>query len=105
MTGSKNKSSKNTGKALNKEQKIWYLYIIETRYKHWYTGITTDVDRRFKQHVLGQGAKNLKGKGPLKLIMSISVGDRSKASILESKVKKLTKAQKILWANEPGEII
>lgn len=45
---------------------IWYLYIIETRCKKWYTGITT---ARFNVHSNGKGAKYLKGKGLFQKIM------------------------------------
>lgn len=76
----------------------WSIYIIETRYNHWYTGITNDVSRRFEQHQLGKGAKALVGKGPLKLVCHFVVGNRSDASKLEYKIKQLTKKQKIAWA-------
>ena len=77
----------------------WSIYIVETRLNHWYTGITTDVDRRFEQHKTGKGAKALAGKGPLKLIMSQVVGTRSEASRLEYQVKQLSKLEKVKWAN------
>ncbi len=73
---------------------LWHIYIVQTRLGHWYTGITTDVTRRFAQHQAGKGAKNLKGKGPLTLIYQQQVGSRSEATKLEIKVKKLTKVQK-----------
>ncbi|WP_404340631.1 GIY-YIG nuclease family protein [Pseudoalteromonas mariniglutinosa] len=75
----------------------WYLYIVETRFGHWYTGITTDVAKRIDAHQTGKGAKNLKGKGPLVLIYQCYVGTRSDATKLEIKVKKLSKAQKRLF--------
>lgn len=73
---------------------VWYLYIIQTRYGHWYTGITTNVEKRFNAHVAGKGAKNLRGKGPLILIHQQIVGNKSAASKLEYHVKKLTRAKK-----------
>ncbi|MCG9708116.1 MULTISPECIES: GIY-YIG nuclease family protein [unclassified Pseudoalteromonas] len=73
---------------------MWYLYIVQTRLGHWYTGISTNVEKRFAQHQAGKGAKNLKGKGPLTLIYQQQVGNRSEATKLEISVKKLSKAQK-----------
>lgn len=63
-----------------------------------YTGITTDVERRFAEHSAGgvKGAKALRGKGPLKLVFKQPMDDRSAASIAESAVKKLSKQQKLL---------
>ncbi|KPV97650.1 GIY-YIG nuclease superfamily protein [Pseudoalteromonas sp. P1-9] len=80
-------------------QSTWFIYIVETRYGHWYTGITTDVARRFCQHSSGKGAKALIGKGPLKLLLERQVGSKSEASKLEYQVKKLSKKQKISWVN------
>ncbi|HEY1843865.1 MAG TPA: GIY-YIG nuclease family protein [Buttiauxella sp.] len=72
----------------------WYLYLVRTFDNRLYTGITTDVVRRFGQHQAGKGAKALRGKGELKLAFSHLVGDRSSALRLEYRVKQLTKAQK-----------
>ena len=72
----------------------WYLYIVQTRFGHWYTGITTNVEKRFCVHQAGKGAKNLKGKGPLVLIHQQQVGTKSDASKLEYAIKKLPRAKK-----------
>jgi predicted GIY-YIG superfamily endonuclease len=40
----------------------WFLYLIRTADNRLYTGITTDVPRRFRQHQAGKGAKALRGK-------------------------------------------
>ncbi|EDM2309692.1 GIY-YIG nuclease family protein, partial [Salmonella enterica] len=45
----------------------WYLYLIRTADNALYTGITTDVARRYRQHQTGKGAKALRGKGELTL--------------------------------------
>mgnify|MGYP000997087132 FL=1 len=76
---------------------MWFIYVVETPIGHWYTGITTDVERRFEQHQAGKGAKNLRGKTPLKLIFSTPVGSRSEASKLEAKIKSLPKVNKRQW--------
>ena len=72
----------------------WHLYILRTKANALYTGITTDVERRFSQHTNGTGAKALRGKGPLELVFQQSVENRSQALRLEAAVKKLTKTQK-----------
>lgn len=74
----------------------WYLYLIRCRDGSLYTGITTDVTRRFAEH-RGQGAggaKYLKGRGPLELALRRKVGSRSLALRVERKVKKLPRAGK-----------
>ena len=76
----------------------WFLYMVECADGRVYTGITTDVDRRFTEHSDGgiKGAKALRGKGPLKLVFQQKMLNRSAASIAESAIKKLSKQQKLL---------
>jgi len=75
---------------------VWSVYLVRTDKGLLYTGIATDVERRFKEHSDGgaKGAKALKGKGPLTLVFSQQVGDRSAASKVEAKIKKMTKDKK-----------
>lgn len=84
------------------EKNIWSVYIVESRLGHWYTGITNNVAARVEAHNSGKGAKNLKGKAPIKLIYSKAVGDKSIAAKLEWHIKKLSKAQKIQFVDSNG---
>ncbi len=74
----------------------WHLYLVRCRDGSLYTGITTDVARRFAEHQedKGAGAKYLRGRGPLVLVFQRKLGSRSLALAVESKVKKLSKARK-----------
>ena len=74
----------------------WHLYLIRCRDRSLYTGITTDVARRFAKHQGNgdTGAKYLRGRGPLVLVFQRKLGSRSLALGVESKVKKLSKARK-----------
>ncbi|MBB1323631.1 GIY-YIG nuclease family protein [Shewanella sp. SR43-8] len=76
----------------------WFLYIIRCANSHLYTGITTDIARRFAEHQTGspKAAKYLKGKGPLTLVYQESLADRSEASKRESAIKKLSRQQKLV---------
>tara|TARA_R110002095_G_C4197636_1_gene234634 strand:- start:342 stop:620 length:279 start_codon:yes stop_codon:yes gene_type:complete len=70
--------------------------MVRCKFGTLYTGVTTDVDRRFEEHQ-SQGkkcAKYLKGKGPLELVYFEPVLDKKTAYRLENKIKGLTKAQK-----------
>ena len=75
----------------------WSLYMIKTRLNTLYTVISTDVERRFKEHsgASKRAARYLKGKGPLELVWQQSVGSKSDALILEYQVKKLNRRQKL----------
>ncbi len=83
----------------------WSIYIVRNRLGSLYTGITTDVERRFNQHQNGTGAKALRGKGPLSLEFYCQVGDRQQASQLEYRLKQLKKIQKEkLIIDQPSDI-
>ncbi len=75
----------------------WFLYMVKCHNGHLYTGVTTDVSRRFAEHQAGgvKAAKFLKGKGPLTLVYQESQPDRSRALKREIAVKKLTRRQKL----------
>ncbi|WP_434086944.1 GIY-YIG nuclease family protein [Shewanella alkalitolerans] len=75
----------------------WSLYMIRCANGHLYTGITTDIDRRFKEHSDNgpKTAKYLRGKGPLTLVYRERVGSHSDALKREIAVKRLTKTQKV----------
>ncbi len=77
-----------------KTQLDWYLYLIRCHDGSLYTGITTDVARRFADHQGNGGARYLRGKGPLVLVYQKKIGSRSLALGVEGKVKKLSKAKK-----------
>lgn len=79
---------------MNDVMTLWSLYLIRTADNSLYTGITTDVARRFMQHQSGKGAKALRGKGELTLAFSALVGERSLALRMEYRIKQLTKRQK-----------
>lgn len=72
----------------------WHLYLVRCADGSLYTGIATDVDRRFAEHQAGRGAKYLRGRGPLRLVFHRSAGDRAMALRLEYRVKRLAKADK-----------
>ena len=73
----------------------WSVYIIESDDNSYYTGITTDVERRFEEHTSGSlGAKFFNGRTPLKVVYREDGHTRSTASRRESEIKKLTRLQK-----------
>jgi putative endonuclease len=59
-----------------------------------YTGITTDLARRFRQHGMGQGARYFRGRQPLRVVYQEACPDRSAASRREAAIKALSRADK-----------
>ena len=64
---------------------IWWVYIIRTRDDHLYSGVTTDVGRRFQEHLSGgfRAARYLKAHPPQALAFAMPVGTRSLAQRVE----------------------
>lgn len=74
----------------------WHVYCVRCRDGALYTGIATDVSRRLAQHEqgAGKGAKYLRGRGPLLLVLDKVVGRRGLALRVEARIKRLPKARK-----------
>jgi len=73
----------------------WSLYIIEADDASLYTGITTDVERRFGEHLHGpHGARYFNGRNPLRIIYREDGHSRASASRRELEIKKLSRRAK-----------
>jgi len=73
---------------------MWYLYLVRCRDGSLYTGISTDVERRFAAHQANRGARRLRGRGPLELVFAQPLGDRSLALRVEHRIKRWSRADK-----------
>ena len=80
----------------NDNDAIWYLYILRCEGDTLYTGITTDVKRRFGEHLAGEarGAKYTKMAKPRELAYSLPIGSKDIAARMEHRIKRLTKEEK-----------
>ena len=72
----------------------WYVYLLECRGGSIYTGIATDVDRRYAEHVAGTGARYTRSWPPLRLLATFRFPDRASASRAEHAIKQWTPARK-----------
>lgn len=73
----------------------WFVYILQCVDKTYYTGITTDLERRVEEHNSSpKGARYTRAKRPVHLVYSESCDNRSEASKREHQIKKLTRSQK-----------
>ncbi len=60
-----------------------------------YTGITTDLQRRFIQHKNKKGAKYFYGREPLNIVFTEEGHNRSSAAKREYEIKSYTRLKKI----------
>jgi putative endonuclease len=73
----------------------WHLYLIECADGSLYAGISTDVERRFNEHISGKGARYTRSHKPVRLVASRPLGSRSQASRAEAAIKRLPSKKKI----------
>jgi putative endonuclease len=72
----------------------WCVYILRCKNNTLYTGITNDLQRRFKLHLEGKGAKYTRANPPVYIAYTEPVGSRSEALKREAAIKKMTKQKK-----------
>jgi putative endonuclease len=71
-----------------------YCYILECADGTYYTGWTTDPQRRVVQHNKGTGARYTRMRIPVKLVYIESQPDRTTAMKRERAIKTLSRKQK-----------
>lgn len=85
-----------TESGAEKPSPAWFVYMIETDQHTLYTGIATDIERRFDEHLqthLGQsrlGAKYFRGRRPLCIVYREACASHSAAASREYAIKQLT---------------
>ncbi|MFA5072850.1 MAG: GIY-YIG nuclease family protein [Nitrospirota bacterium] len=72
----------------------WYLYILQCRDQTFYTGITTDPDRRVCQHNAGTGSRYTRSRLPIRMIFCESCKNKSEALKKEYAIKRLNRSKK-----------
>ncbi|MFC1666515.1 GIY-YIG nuclease family protein [Candidatus Omnitrophota bacterium] len=74
---------------------MWYVYIIRCRDGSLYTGSTTDIHRRIKEHNSGDGGSYTRIRRPVRLLYKENYTNRSKAQKREAQIKSWTKNKKV----------
>lgn len=72
-----------------------YMYVVRCADDTLYTGYTTDVDRRLKQHNSGKGAKYTRNRRPVELVYVEEYADKREAMRAEYAFKQLSRQQKL----------
>ena len=81
--------------------KLYYVYILECADKFFYTGITTNITRRFVEHQKGLNKTCFTFKRrPLELIFYQEFNDVNQAIFFEKKIKKWRRSKKLALGNE-----
>jgi len=78
---------------------MYFVYLIECSDGSIYTGITTDVDRRFLEHQKGSGGHYTRSKGVSRILYTESHTNKSSALKREFEIKGWTRAKKLRMLN------
>ncbi|MFB6117408.1 GIY-YIG nuclease family protein [Halosegnis sp.] len=71
-----------------------YVYVLRCADDTYYTGYTTDPERRVAEHNAGDGAKYTRGRTPAELVYTESFAEKGAALSREHEVKSLSRAEK-----------
>ena len=71
-----------------------FVYILQSEDGRFYTGYTTDLERRFKEHQAGSGGKFTRSFGVEKILYHESFSNKSKALKREAQIKSWSRAEK-----------
>ncbi len=80
-------------KRIQRKGRFW-VYIVECRDGTYYTGYTTDIERRIKLHNSGRGAKYTRDRRPVELVWSKEYKYFKSAFLEEKRIKKLQRKEK-----------
>lgn len=73
---------------------MWYVYILECKNGYLYTGITNNLQNRFKKHTSGKGSRFTRSFGAEKIVFSERHPDKSSALKREAQIKNLKRKEK-----------
>ncbi|WP_184665345.1 GIY-YIG nuclease family protein [Texcoconibacillus texcoconensis] len=76
-------------------QRKHFVYMLECKDGSLYTGYTTDVNKRLRQHEEGKGAKYTRGRGPFTLVYVASFLTKTEAMQEEHRLKQLPRHKKL----------
>lgn len=74
---------------------MYFVYILECENGNLYTGITTDVERRFHEHKSGKGGHYTKSTGVVKVLYTEEHPDKSSALKREAQLKGWRREKKL----------
>ena len=73
---------------------MWHVYILKCANGSFYTGITDNLARRFREHAAGRGGHYTKSFGAVKILYSEDCPDKSSALKREALIKRLARGDK-----------
>jgi len=75
---------------------MWHVYILKCGNGNLYTGITNNLERRFREHARGKGGHFTKSFGAVKILYSERCAGRSRALRREAQIKSWPRSAKLV---------
>ena len=72
----------------------WYVYMAQCKDGSLYTGVTTDLQQRFRDHNAGRGSVYVRSRGGASLAYTERCATRSAAQRREMHIKSFTRQEK-----------
>ncbi|MBN1574816.1 MAG: GIY-YIG nuclease family protein [Deltaproteobacteria bacterium] len=85
------------------KSKKWFVYILRCSDDTLYCGVTTDVERRVKEHNSGTASRYTRSRRPVTLKGYAAFPDRGTAQRMEHAVKRRPSGEKLRFLEEIGE--
>ncbi|MDF1628642.1 MAG: GIY-YIG nuclease family protein [Alcanivoracaceae bacterium] len=81
---------------MSSDEPLWWLYLLDCDGR-LYTGISTDPQRRYQEHLHGgtKGARFTRAASKLTMVWLMQIGDRSLALRAEYRLRRLRRGQKL----------
>lgn len=73
----------------------WIVYVLRCRTGQLYTGCTTDLERRVREHNSGTGSRFTRSRLPVTVVYKEELGSRSEALRRESAIKAMRRSEKL----------
>jgi len=88
-----------------KNQRLYYVYILMCGDGSYYTGYTSNLGLRIKQHREGLGARYTRMRKPGRLVYAEKFSSRREAMSRERKIKAMSHDQKNRLINSPRNLV
>ncbi len=79
---------------------FYFVYILLCQNGSYYTGSTNDVEKRFKDHLTGKGARYTKSHKPIKVIYKEGFSSKTEALKREAEIKSWSRKRKEILTNK-----
>ena len=78
----------------------WVVYVLRCRTGELYTGCTTDLERRVREHRSGSGGKFTRSRLPVTVVYKEESKNRSEALRREYAIKKMSRKEKLVLVSQ-----